>query len=129
MWFAAAHTKDRNNASARTVLGRGETLVTTDHILIETWRLLRKWIHRQAAETFWDHVRSGIATLECVTAADMEIAWAIGRAFPDQSFSPADRTSFAVMERLGITRVASFDNDFVVYRYGRMRDKAFTLVR
>jgi len=33
--------------------------------------------------------------------------------------------SFAVMERLGLTRAASFDDDFAVYRYGRNRDRAF----
>jgi hypothetical protein len=32
------------------------------------------------------------------------------------------------MERLGITRVATFDNDFAVYRYGPERNRAFTLV-
>ena len=33
------------------------------------------------------------------------------------------------MERLGLTRAASFDDDFAVYRYGRSRDKAFEVVR
>ena len=59
----------------------------------------------------------------------MEAAWAIGTAFPDQEFSIVDRTSFAVMERLGLTRVASFDSDFAVYRYGRNRDRAFEVLR
>jgi predicted nucleic acid-binding protein len=40
-----------------------------------------------------------------------------------------DRTSFAVMERLGIIRAASFDADFAVYRYGRKRDRAFEVLR
>jgi hypothetical protein len=33
------------------------------------------------------------------------------------------------MERLGLTRAASFDDDFAVYRYGRGRDKAFEVLR
>jgi hypothetical protein len=37
--------------------------------------------------------------------------------------------AFATAQRLGITRAASFDNDFSVYRYGRDRDKAFEIVR
>jgi len=60
---------------------------------------------------------------------DMRVAWAIGDAFKDQDFSVVDRTSFAVMERLGVTRVASFDRDFAIYRYGRNRDKAFDVLR
>jgi predicted nucleic acid-binding protein len=59
----------------------------------------------------------------------MNAAWAIGESFPDQKFSIVDRTSFAVMERLGITRAASFDDDFAIYRYGRSRERAFEIVR
>ena len=53
----------------------------------------------------------------------------VRRVFPDQKFSLVDRTSFVIMERLGISRVASFDNDFVVYRYGVNRDRAFEVLR
>lgn len=40
-----------------------------------------------------------------------------------------DRTSFAVMQRLGLERVASFDDDFVTYRYGQRRERAFSVMR
>lgn len=109
---------------------RGATpLLLTDHILVETWRLLNIRVHREAADRFWLRVRQRAADLEFVTPADLETAWAIGEAFPDQDFSIVDRTSFAVMERLGISRVASFDNHFAVYRYGRRRDRAFEVLR
>ena len=66
--------------------------------------------------------------VEPVIAGDMESAWAIGLRFPDQDFSIVDRTSFAVMERLGIRRVATFDDHFAIYRYGRDRRKSFEVV-
>lgn len=91
--------------------------------------MLRHRFHRQAAERFWEGLRGGVAAIEPVSAADLEGAWAIGQAFPDQDFSLIDRTSFGVMERLGLHRVASFDHDFAVYRYGRDRRSAFTVVR
>lgn len=96
---------------------------------METWLGLNARIHRRVAESFWRLVRQGGAEVEKVGFADLEVAWAIGEAFPDQDFSIVDRTSFAVMERLGIARVASFDDHFAVYRYGRKRDRAFDVLR
>ncbi len=129
VWYAAADEGDRNNERAKQILSTGERLVTSDHVLVETWLLLRHRIHREAAERFWGGLRAGVAALEPVTAADLEAAWAVGRDFPDQDFSIADRTSFAVMHRLGIQRVASLDDDFAVYRFGRERNQAFEVVR
>jgi predicted nucleic acid-binding protein len=128
-WYAAADEGDLSNARAREILAAGEPLVTTDHVLVETWLLLHHRLGRAAAERFWEGLRAGAAAIELVLAADLEAAWAIGEAFPDQDFSITDRTSFAVMERLGVHRVASFDDDFAVYRFGRDRKKAFTVLR
>jgi predicted nucleic acid-binding protein len=129
VWYAGTNIRDGDNARAKRILADLETPIMTDHVLAETWRLVRNRIHRQAAERFWDGVRRGAAMVENVTTADMEAAWAIGEAFPDQDFSLVDRTSFAVIERLGITRVASFDSHFAVYRYGRSRERAFDVLR
>ena len=120
---------DRSNARARESLSGGERLVTTDHVLVETWVLLRHRFHRAAAERFWDGIRAGIAAIESVADTDLEAAWAIGLAFADQDFSIVDRTSFAVMQRLGIHRVATFDDDFAVFRFGPDRTRAFDVVR
>ncbi len=101
----------------------------TDHVLVQTWLLLNSRIHKEAADQFWRGVRDGAAELEKVNSADLEAAWAIGALFSDQNFSLVDRTSFAVMQRCGITRAASFDDDFAVFRYGRSREKAFEILR
>lgn len=129
MWFAAAVKRDRGNARAKAILQRAGELVTTDHVLIETWFLLRSRSGRNLAERFWDGVRRGAARLEIVSAADLETAWGIGEVFADQDFSLVDRTSFAVMQRLGVTSAARFDDDFAIYRYGHARDKAFDVLR
>jgi predicted nucleic acid-binding protein len=128
-WFASVVARDRHNARVKAILRRETVRVTTDHVIVETWLLLNSRYHRRAAESFWDRIRRGAVWIEQVTAADMEAAWAIGEIFPDQNFSIVDRTSFAVMERLGLTAAASFDDDFAVYRYGRGRDKAFDVLR
>ena len=128
-WYAAADSGDRSNARARVVLSTGERLVTTDHVLVETWMLVRHRLGKKAAERFWEGLRGGAAAIEVVSPGDLEAAWVIGERFPDQDFSIVDRTSFAVMERLGIHRAASFDDDFLVFRYGRDRRGTFEVVR
>jgi predicted nucleic acid-binding protein len=129
IWYAAADSSDLSNARAKAILGGGEALVTSDHILIETWTLLRHRIHRQAAERFWQALREGVAVIEPVGPADMEAAWQLGSAYADQDFSIVDRTSFAVMRRLGIERIASLDDHFAIFRFGPGRRRAFTVVR
>lgn len=128
VWYAAADRGDRSNARAKAVLGAGEDLVTSDHVLVETWTLLRWRLGREGAERFWDALRTGGAAIEPVGAADLETARAIGEAFSDQDFSIVDRTSFAVMQRLGVHRAAALDADFAVYRFGPRKDRAFEVL-
>ncbi len=128
-WYAAADRGDTSHGRAKEVLSAGEPLVTTDHVLVESWLLLRHRLGRKAAETFWDGLRRGVAIVEPVCAADLETAWAIGEEFDDQDFSIVDRTSFAVMQRLGLERAAAFDDDFAIFRYGPRRRRAFEVVR
>jgi predicted nucleic acid-binding protein len=129
IWYAAADSSDLSNARAKAILAGGEPLLTTDHVLVETWTLLRYRIRRQAAERFWEGLRAGVAAIEPVGEADLEAAWHLGIAFPGQDFSLVDRTSFAVMRRLGMERVASLDDHFAVFRFGPNRRHAFTVVR
>jgi predicted nucleic acid-binding protein len=127
-WYAAADSDDSHNRRAKEVLGGHQTLLTTDHVLVESWLLIHHRLSAAAARQFWDGIRSGAAHVEPAGLADLEVAWGIGEAFPEHDFSIVDRTSFAVMQRLGVDEVATFDSDFAVYRYGRDRRRAFTVV-
>lgn len=128
-WFATVVARDEHNPRARAILREADGFVTTDHVIIETWLLLNSRYNRIGAEHFWNRCRQGAVDVEMVTTADMHAAWVIGEKFMDQTFSIVDRSSFAVMERLGITRAASFDRDFAIYRYGRNRGQAFEVLR
>lgn len=129
VWFAAANNRDSYNGRAKELLSAIGDPMLTDYVLVETWTLLRIRVHWRAAEQFWFETRRSGIPVERVRPADLDVAWTIGETFADQDFSIVDRTSFAVMERLGITRVASFDSDFAIYRYGRNRDRAFEVIR
>lgn len=127
--YAAADLDDTSHARAVAALSTGDTLVTSDHALVETWTLLRRRAGAEIARRFWAEIRAGAATVEPVLPADLEAAWQIGERFPNQDFSIVDRTSFALMERLGITTAASLDDDFAIYRYGPRLDRAFEIRR
>jgi uncharacterized protein len=129
IWFAAFDSSDRSNRRAKTILEAGESLVTTDHVLIETWTLLHHRINARVAERFWEGLRGGVAVIEAIGLADLETAWQIGKLWRDQDFSIVDRTSFAVMHRLGIERAASLDDHFAIFRFGPKRRHSFTILR
>jgi uncharacterized protein len=128
-WYAAADRKDRSNGRAKHLLSEGDALITSDHILVESWWLISSRLGRPAAIRFWEGLRAGVAAIEVVGSADLEAAWAIASAFPDQDFSIVDCTSFAVMQRLGLRRVVTFDDDFAIFRFGRDRRQAFEVLR
>jgi len=129
MFYAAVDSGDIDHDRAkRTLSDAADDLLTSDHVLFESWRLLRKRLGRPVAERFFETIRSGLAELTFIEPRDIELAWAIGLGYPDQDFSIVDRTSFAVMERLGVGRVATFDSDFAIYRFGPRRNRAFEIV-
>jgi predicted nucleic acid-binding protein len=63
VWYAAADAGDRSNERCRRVLSAGESLLTTDHGLVETWILLRHRLGRSPAERFWQGLRGGVAII------------------------------------------------------------------
>lgn len=128
VWVAVADRSDSRTADAKALLNTDEALITTDHVLVESWHMVSGRAGHRTADRFWDFIRSAGIRLEQVGAADLESAWHIGTAFADQEFSIVDRTCFAVMERLGVHRAASFDAHFSVYRFGPRRDRAFTVL-
>lgn len=130
-FYAVADRSDAHHGEARAVFeSRGAVgdLVTTDHVVVETWMLLRARLSRAAAMRYWDAVMEGGVTVLGVTGDELAHARGIGATWPDQDFSLVDLTSFAAMERRGIEEVLAFDEHFRVYRYGPGRRRAFRVV-
>jgi predicted nucleic acid-binding protein len=130
-FYALADRTDRHHSRAITIfqalVSRSETL-TTDHVVVETWLLLRARLGYGAAMSFWDALGSGVVTVVGVGSADFGRARAIAQAWEDQSFSLVDCTSFAVIERLDLRTAFAFDAHFRVFRYGRHRTKSLRLL-
>ena len=105
-----------------------ERLCTTDYVLVETWTLIAHRLGRPAAMRFWDGLSTGIVPMLGVGAEDLAHARGIAHDWADQGFSLVDCTSMAVMERLGIERVFTFDGGFDRFRYGEDRERFFARV-
>ena len=127
-WYAVADASDRHHEDARHFYlaqapqGR---FVTTDVIVAETWALISSHLGRAAALTFWETLRETRVPILTIDSVDLESAWHIVHAFPDQTFSFVDCTTFALMARVGIDEAFAFDAHFLVYRYGPGRQRAF----
>ena len=128
-WCAAADRDDASHARAAARLEEftGQ-LITTDHILIETWYLPASRLGPDVAEQLVNSIRAGIARIEnTLLLSDVEAAAATRAAFPAQDFSIVDRTSWSAKIRLGVHEAIAFDRDYSICRFGRGRAQAFTV--
>jgi len=128
-WFAAVNRRDRHHLRAIELLASRAPLVTSDLVIVETWLLTNSRIDFATAERFFRGVGDGSCEIVRINEDDWRQSSTIASRFPDQTFSIVDGTSFAAMERLGIVQTVSFDDDFVIYRYGQDRAAAFEVLR
>ena len=128
-FYALADRSDRHHLAARSALSRRakSEWITTDHVVVETWLLVRARLGYWPALRFWDDLAAGLATVAGVSSADLVQARAIAAAWRDQEFSFVDCTSFAFVERLGLTHALAFDAHFRVYRWGPARRRRLRL--
>jgi len=83
----------------------------------ETHALFLARLGQLAATTFLREMLQSNTTVVRVRAADEERALTIIFQYQDKDFSLTDATSFAVMERLGITTAFPFDRHFAQYGF------------
>jgi predicted nucleic acid-binding protein len=129
-FYALADRSDRFHQDARGILerrGPTDEWITTDHVVVESWHLLRGRLGYTAALRFWDDLAAGLATVATLSSADMVRARAIAEAWLDQKFSLVDCTSFAFIERLGLSRALAYDAHFAAFRLGPGRRRRLTL--
>ena len=127
-WYAVADKSDRHHRDAAAFYRQSAALgglVTTDLILGETFALLKSHLGRGSALRFWETLRNAQVPILCAQPVDVEAAWRIARAFPDQDFSFVDCATFAMMERSGIHDAFAFDSHFLVYRFGVRKLQTF----
>jgi uncharacterized protein len=129
-FYAAADQSDEHHTeAAATFQARPTTdFITTDHVIVETWMLIRGHLGWSAAMRFWNGMDSGVVKIVGVTSADFVHARRIAHDWEDQEFSMVDCTSFAAMQRLRLVQAFSFDEHFHIYRYGPARRTQFRVI-
>lgn len=127
-FYALANRSDRHHLAARAALAKRREWITTDHVLVETWLLLRARLGYAAAIAFWDDLAHGLALVAGLSSSDLVRARQIAGEWRDQEFSLVDCTSFAIIERLGLTQALAFDQHFRIFRWGERRKRKLTLV-
>ncbi len=87
----------------------------TNAILMEAHALIMSSLGIQAGIQFLNDMDESTTIKLRVRASDEQRAKQIIRQYTDKDFSFTDATSFAVMERLGITYAFAFDRHFEQY--------------
>ncbi len=116
-WYALFDKNDSDHASAvKFKESLTHSLVTTNYVADEIITLVKNRLnHMIAVEIGGKLWNESISTLIRVTVQDEKRAWEIFVKHRDKGFSFTDCTSFAVMERLGITEAFAFDEHFEQY--------------
>jgi predicted nucleic acid-binding protein len=113
-WVALFVEADAQHRAARAWISSSlDRLITSDYIVDEVLTLISSRFRRQTA-IHVGHVLfgQGLAGLIQLTDEDKERAWAIFRSHSDKGWSFTDCTSFALMQRIGISNAFAFDQHF-----------------
>jgi predicted nucleic acid-binding protein len=113
-WFALQERRDRRHADATALVHAGVgRLCVSNHVVGETWTLLRRRAGHAAAVGFLDRLaRLPEVELVHVDAATEADAWRWLRRHDEREYSLVDATSFALMRRRRIREALAFDGDF-----------------
>lgn len=101
----------------RVILGERAPQFTTNTVVIEAHALILSTLGIRAGQAFLQSIDAGGTTVVRSRASDEERAREIIYRYDDKDFSMADAISFAVMERLHITRAFTFDRHFAQYGF------------
>jgi len=120
--IALSDEKDKNHKKAKTSLrelvGKGARFVVARNILNEYLDGVTKRISKEKAIEELDNIlNSKLLVIEPVTDKDWDKAIIYFRKYKDQQIDLTDCLSFAIMERLEIKRVLTFDNDFKIHGF------------
>ena len=112
-WVALRLRRDANHDIAVQLWAPGQPLLTTNHVVGETWTFLRRRDGHPSAVAYLDAVEAAdwltVVHVEEATERDAR-DWL--RRHGERAYSFVDATSFAVMRRERLREALAFDGDF-----------------
>jgi predicted nucleic acid-binding protein len=122
-WVALLVPRDSHHEEAKALWRSGrDTLLTTSHVVGETWTFLRRRAGHSAAVSFLDATSRSERLV--VVHVDQEIEQAAFewlRRHDERQYSFVDATSFEVMRRRRIGKAFAFDGDFAAAGFDEAR--------
>jgi len=112
-WVALRLRRDANHGVAVRLWTPGQPLLTTNHVVGETWTFLRRRDGHPSAVAFLDAVESAdwLTVVHVEEATEREArAWL--RRHDERVYSFVDASSFAVMRRERLQEALAFDGNF-----------------
>ena len=113
-WIAFTLRRDAHHAAARELWEAQETvLLTTNHVIGETWTFLRRRDGHALATRFRERTSASHELTVVHVDEDLEDeAWRWLRRHDERPYSFVDATSFALMRRRRLREALAFDGDF-----------------
>jgi predicted nucleic acid-binding protein len=112
-WVALRLRRDANHDAAVRLWSPGQALLTTNHVVGETWTFLRRRDGHPSAVEFLDAVESAdwLTVVHVDAGVERETrSWL--RQHDERAYSFVDATSFVVMRRERLVEALAFDGDF-----------------
>jgi uncharacterized protein len=122
-WIALHYERDAHFGEAgRLWRSQQPELLTTNHVVGETWTFLRRRAGHALALRFLDLVWQSQRLIVHRVDEEAEVdAWVWLRRHDERVYSFVDATSFAVMRRLRIQEALAFDGDFSAANFVEVR--------
>lgn len=122
-WVALLFVRDDHHAEARALWGqRRGALLTTNHILGETWTFRRRRRRHADALHAVEAIRASRSVSLIRVRQDIEDdAWDWLLRHDDREYSFVDASSFAVMNRRRLREALAFDGDFTAAGFIEVR--------
>lgn len=123
-WIGLSSRRENRHGEATDLLRMHAevALVTTNHVVGETWTFVRRRQWHEGAIGFLDRIRGTERLSVTFVGADVEAeAWEWLRRHDERPYSFVDATSFALMRRLAIHEVLTFDADFAAAGFVELR--------